>query len=65
MNNIFPAVCYTDSVCNFVLLQLCSVADCLKSGKPSQLAGDIFFNFTCADCNASEAEKCERLKLLW
>jgi len=41
------------------------VADCLKSGKPSQLAGDIFFNFTCADCDASGTEKCERLKLLW
>jgi len=42
-----------------------SVTDCLKSGKPSQLAGDIFFHFTCSDCDAAGIEKCERLKLLW
>uniref|UniRef100_T1J5P7 N-acetyltransferase domain-containing protein n=1 Tax=Strigamia maritima TaxID=126957 RepID=T1J5P7_STRMM len=37
--------------------------NCLKSGSPSPLVGDIFFHFRCKNC-ASE-EQCIRMKLQW
>lgn len=38
---------------------------CLKSGKPSELAGDIYFKFTCANCSSDGAECFKRMKLQW
>ena len=44
---------------------MCTVTGCLKSRKPSQLAGDIFFDFVCTDCSESGVEEFEHQKLLW
>ncbi|GFY48008.1 cysteine-rich protein 2-binding protein [Trichonephila inaurata madagascariensis] len=38
---------------------------CLKSGRPSSLAGDIYFNFTCQNCSHSSKEIIKRKKLQW
>ncbi|GFU28246.1 cysteine-rich protein 2-binding protein [Nephila pilipes] len=38
---------------------------CLKSGRPSPLAGDIYFNFTCQNCSLTGAEVIKRKKLQW
>ncbi|GFS67085.1 cysteine-rich protein 2-binding protein [Nephila pilipes] len=38
---------------------------CLKSGRPSSLAGDIYFNFTCQNCSGTGAEVVQRKKLQW
>ncbi|GFR06483.1 cysteine-rich protein 2-binding protein [Trichonephila clavata] len=38
---------------------------CLKSGRPSSLAGDIYFNFTCQNCSHSGTEVIQRKKLQW
>ncbi|GFY23047.1 cysteine-rich protein 2-binding protein [Trichonephila clavipes] len=38
---------------------------CIKSGRPSSLAGDIYFNFTCQNCSHSSTEVIKRKKLQW
>lgn len=38
--------------------------ECLKSGRPSSLEGDIFFNFKCVHCTGGE-EELNRIKLQW
>ncbi|KAJ8305911.1 hypothetical protein KUTeg_016456 [Tegillarca granosa] len=39
--------------------------ECLKSGPPSTLIGDVFFNFTCVNCSADHEEDIERMKMQW
>ncbi|XP_069103885.1 cysteine-rich protein 2-binding protein-like [Argopecten irradians] len=39
--------------------------DCLKSGPPSTLVGDVFFDFTCANCGEKQEEVVERIKMQW
>ena len=43
---------------------LCS-SDCLKSGRPSTLVGDIFFDLTCGACSSDGLESCTRQALSW
>ncbi|XP_035231045.1 cysteine-rich protein 2-binding protein-like [Stegodyphus dumicola] len=38
---------------------------CLKSGRPSDLTGDIYFKFICANCSADGTESVKRMKLQW
>lgn len=38
---------------------------CLKSSRPSDLAGDIYFKFTCTNCASDGLESFERVKLQW
>lgn len=38
---------------------------CLKSGRPSDLAGDVYFKFTCTNCSPEGIEFFNRLKLSW
>ena len=38
---------------------------CLKSGKPSALVGDLFFDLTCATCFVEGSESCTRQNLSW
>ncbi|XP_073259585.1 cysteine-rich protein 2-binding protein-like [Porites lutea] len=38
---------------------------CLKSGKPSALVGDLFFDLTCANCSVEGSESCTRQNLSW
>ncbi|XP_038207812.1 cysteine-rich protein 2-binding protein [Zerene cesonia] len=39
---------------------------CLKSGgTPGDFSGDVFFDFTCADCSPSKEECFNRNKILW
>ncbi|KAM7444653.1 Cysteine-rich protein 2-binding protein [Porites harrisoni] len=38
---------------------------CLKSGKPSTLVGDLFFDLTCATCSVEGSESCTRQNLSW
>ena len=38
---------------------------CLKNGRPSELLGDIFFDFTCCNCSPNGLEECQRIKLQW
>ena len=40
-------------------------SDCLKSGKPSLLVGDVFFHLVCSDCSTSGEEEVERIKMQW
>lgn len=39
--------------------------DCLKSGAPSSMVGDVFFNFTCTDCAEDGQEDVNRMKMQW
>ncbi|XP_033737802.1 cysteine-rich protein 2-binding protein-like [Pecten maximus] len=39
--------------------------ECLKSGSPSSLVGDVFFDFTCAKCGEKHEEVVERMKMQW
>ncbi|VDH93068.1 Hypothetical predicted protein [Mytilus galloprovincialis] len=39
--------------------------DCLKTGKPSLLAGDVFFHLVCTECNNNGEEEVDRLKMQW
>lgn len=41
------------------------VVDCLKSGAPSSMVGDVFFNFTCTDCAEDGQEDVNRMKMQW
>ncbi|XP_014774519.1 cysteine-rich protein 2-binding protein [Octopus bimaculoides] len=38
---------------------------CLQNGRPSELLGDIFFEFTCSNCSPDNQELCQRVKLQW
>lgn len=43
---------------------------CLKNKTPGDLQGDIFFKFTCSNCNANDEEDNDkelfvRTKMLW
>ncbi|GBM29230.1 Cysteine-rich protein 2-binding protein [Araneus ventricosus] len=38
---------------------------CLRSGRPSPLSGDIYFNFTCQDCCPNNTEIISRIKMHW
>lgn len=38
---------------------------CLKSRRPSDLAADIYFKFTCANCSPDGVEIFDRMKLQW
>lgn len=40
-------------------------AECLKSGKPSNLAGDVFFHLVCDHCSDTGQEELIRMKLQW
>ncbi|OWF51734.1 cysteine-rich protein 2-binding protein-like [Mizuhopecten yessoensis] len=39
--------------------------ECLKSGSPSSLVGDVFFDFTCSKCGERHEEVVERMKMQW
>lgn len=41
------------------------LSGCLKSGKPSLLAGDVFFDLTCASCSSDGEETCMRQSISW
>ena len=66
----FPQ-CYCKSKASDPHMFTCSAckvkyhASCLKLGKPSDLAGDIYFKFICASCSPEGQESFERLKLQW
>ena len=38
---------------------------CLKNGRPSNLRGDVFFDYTCVKCSEDGSEKCQRRQLNW
>lgn len=40
-------------------------AACLRTGPPSPLTGDVFFNLTCATCAQDGEEACVRIRLQW
>lgn len=39
--------------------------DCLKNGRPSNFKGDVFFDFTCADCSETGKEIFKRKPMNW
>lgn len=39
--------------------------DCLKTGTPSSMVGDVFFNFTCSNCAEDGQEDVKRMKMQW
>ena len=41
------------------------VSECLKSGKPSSLLGDVFFHFKCENCGDNGEEELQRMKMQW
>ncbi|XP_048586308.1 cysteine-rich protein 2-binding protein isoform X2 [Nematostella vectensis] len=45
--------------------QLYFHSGCLKSGRPSPLAGDVFFNLTCANCSDDGHDDCYRGNISW
>lgn len=63
--------CYCKSIIlddHMFTCKLCKLkfhVSCLKSGKPSDLAGDIYYKFTCANCSTEGQESFQRLKLQW
>ena len=40
------------------------LTECIKSGSPSVLKGDLLFNFKCESCGNGE-EEFERIRLQW
>lgn len=63
--------CYCKSVASDPHMFTCSVCKlkfhvtCLKSGRPSDLAGDIYFKFICFKCSPDSQENFQRVKLQW
>lgn len=47
------------------LSSLISFPECLKSGAPSAMVGDVFFNFTCSGCAEDGQEDVKRMKMQW
>lgn len=64
------SVCYCNGKVDFSMLKCCVCktlfhASCLKNGRPSNLKGDVYFDYTCAKCSEDGHEKCYRKQLNW
>ncbi|XP_067027578.1 cysteine-rich protein 2-binding protein-like isoform X4 [Acropora muricata] len=60
--------CNGEKASNMLQCSLCRKMfhfGCLKSGKPSLLAGDVFFDLTCASCSSDGEETCMRQSISW
>ncbi|XP_054710670.1 cysteine-rich protein 2-binding protein-like [Uloborus diversus] len=63
--------CYCSTTAYDPHMLLCSACKkrfhpaCLKSGRPSDLIGDIYFKFTCSNCSPDGVEIVKRMKLQW
>lgn len=63
-------VCYCGGKVDSTMLKCCVCkllfhVSCLKNGRPSNLKGDVFFDYTCVKCSEDGQEKCQRRQLNW
>ncbi|XP_028412741.1 cysteine-rich protein 2-binding protein-like [Dendronephthya gigantea] len=63
-------VCYcakniTPSMLTCLKCQKLFHSTCLKNGRPSNFKGDVFFEFTCANCSNVGKEECKRKAMNW